>query len=393
MKKIVFLLLLISTSVYAQKFENIAQTPPMGWNSWNCFACDGINEKVIMEMADAMVRSGMKKAGYEYIIIDDCWQIGRDSNGKIITDSIKFPNGIKYLADYIHAKGLKFGIYSDAGTKTCAGRPGSKGFETIDAATYAQWGVDYLKYDWCYTENQDVIASYTIMSNALYQAKRPIVFSICEWGKHEPWKWAGKIGHLWRTTLDIADRWDGNVWGNHYGWTAILDKQNGLEKYAKPGSWNDPDMLEVGNKNLSKNESRAHFTMWCMLAAPLIAGNDLRNMDNASKAILTNPNLIAIDQDRLGKQGFKIYDEGNFEIWQKPLSNEAIAICFLNLDNKKKKITVDWSKINIKNRNGIYQIKDLWKDKKRGNTSTKIKLKIPPRDVVIFKLSRQNPCE
>ncbi len=339
-----------------------------------------------MEIADAMETSGMKDAGYEYIIIDDCWQIGRDANGKIIADSIKFPDGIKYLADYIHSKGLKFGIYSDAGTKTCAGRPGSKGVEAIDAQTYAEWGVDYLKYDWCYTEGQEPVQSYTTMRDALYKAGRPIVFSICEWGKNKPWKWAGAIGHLWRTTLDISDRWDGNIWGNQYGWTEILEKQNGLEKYAKPGSWNDPDMLEVGNKNLTVNESRAHFTMWCILAAPLIAGNDLRNMSNATKAILTNKNLIAINQDTLGKQGFKIYDEGNFEIWQKPLSNKNIAVCFLNMDNKNKTFKVNWNKIHIKEMNVTYQIKNLWTGKKKGNTSHNLELNIPARDIVIFRL-------
>ncbi len=378
--------LLISIGVFAQKFENLALTPPMGWNSWNYFECDNLNEQMVKEMADAMVANGMQAAGYEYVIIDDCWQIGRDDNGKIVVDSVKFPHGIKHLSDYIHSKGLKFGIYSDAGTKTCAGRPGSKGYEQIDADTYAQWEVDYLKYDWCHTEGQDAIESYTLMRDALYKAGRPVVFSICDWGTSDTWEWAGEVGHLWRTTYDITDRWDGNIWGNQLGWVEILEKQVGLEKYAAPGKWNDPDMLEVGNPGLSVNESKAHFTMWCMLAAPLITGNDLRNMPKKIRAILTNKNLIAVNQDKLGKQGFKIFDEGNFEIWQKPLENGDIAIVFLNLDIKPKRIVVDWDKLGIYNFSGQYTVKDLWKDKIIGKTEKKTTFKIPKRNLVAVRL-------
>jgi alpha-galactosidase len=267
---------------FAQKFEQLALTPPMGWNSWNKFACDGINERVIRETADAMVSSGMKDAGYEYIVIDDCWQTGRDSSGNIIVDAKKFPSGIKALADYIHSKGLKFGIYSCAGNKTCAGRPGSHGHEYQDAISYARWGVDYLKEDWCNTGSQNAKASYTLMRDALYKAGRPIVFSLCEWGTNKPWEWAAGIGHLWRTCGDIANNWSkmegdkGRIWGGSV--LANLDLQKGLEEYAGPGHWNDPDMLEVGNGVLSAAEDRAHFSLWCMLAAPLIAGNDLNNM-------------------------------------------------------------------------------------------------------------------
>jgi alpha-galactosidase len=264
---------------------------------------------------------------------------------------------MKHLSDYIHSKGLKFGIYSDAGTHTCGGRPGSKGFEKLDAKTYENWGVDFLKYDWCNTEGQDPVESYTLMRDAIYETGRPIVFSICDWGISETWKWAGDVGHLWRTTYDITDRWDGTRWGNQLGWTNILEKQVGLEKYAGPGRWNDPDMLEVGNDGLTINESRAHFSMWCILAAPLITGNDLRNMSDEVRKILTNRELIAINQDELGKQGFKIYDEGNFEIWEKPLSGGDIAICFLNLENKKKTFSIIWDKIKIKNFSSIYEVK------------------------------------
>ncbi|WP_165734201.1 glycoside hydrolase family 27 protein [Polaribacter sp. 20A6] len=387
---LLMLILFLTNEIIAQKFENLAQTPPMGWNSWNSFQCEFVNENVIKEMADAMVEKGLKDAGYEYIVIDDCWQIGRDKNGYIIVDKEKFPSGIKSLANYIHSKGLKFGIYSDAGTKTCAGRPGSKGFDTQDAEMYAKWGVDYLKYDWCFTEGQDAKISYKKMRDALYKAGRPIVFSMCEWGENKPWEWAEDVGHLWRTTLDIdmKGRFDGDIWDNHLGWTTILDMQVGLEKYAGPGHWNDPDMLAVGNNDMPENEARAHFTMWSMLAAPLMAGNDLRNMSVNDQNILTNKELIAINQDVLGKQGFKIEDMGNFEIWQKPLSNGDMAICLFNRETKGKKYQVDWSKIKIKDFSGTYKVKDLWKNKVIGTTDANFTIEIPSRDVVVFRLMK-----
>ena len=386
--KLIIVFVFTSIAVFSQKFENIALTPPMGWNSWNTFKCDGVNEKVIKETADAMVSRGLKDAGYEYIVIDDCWQVGRDENGYIIIDEEKFPSGIKALAEYIHSKGLKFGIYSDAGTHTCGGRPGSKDYEYKDAEKYAEWGVDYLKYDWCNTEGQDAIESYTLMRDALFKNKRPIVFSICEWGINKPWEWAKDVGHMWRTTYDISfdGRFDGDRWGNQIGWSDLIDKQVGLEKYAGPGHWNDPDMLAVGI-GMPLNESRAHFTMWCMLAAPLMTGNDIRNMSDDIQKILTNKNLIAIDQDKLGKQGFKIYDDGHFEIWQKPLSNDEIAICLFNRNINEKDYQLDWNQLKIKNFSGRYAITNVWKEQQVGTTENKMVLKIPKRDVVLFKLT------
>jgi len=339
---------------FAQKFEQLALTPPMGWNSWNKFACDGINEQVIRETADAMVSSGMKDAGYEYIVIDDCWQTGRDSSGNIIVDAKKFPSGIKALADYIHSKGLKFGIYSCAGNKTCAGRPGSHGHEYQDAISYARWGVDYLKEDWCNTGSQNAKASYTLMRDALYKAGRPIVFSICEWGSNKPWEWAAGIGHLWRTSGDIANNWSkmegdkGRIWGGSV--LANLDLQRGLEQYAGPGHWNDPDMLEVGNGSLSAAEDRAHFSLWCMLAAPLIAGNDLNNMTKETRSVLTNKELIAIDQDRLGKQGWLIQNDEYFQIFLKPLSGGDTAICLFNRGDQPREVNIDWRKFPYRSR-------------------------------------------
>lgn len=391
-RKILFLMftLVFVGHGFAQKFEGLAMTPPMGWNSWNSFQCDGVNETVIKEMADAMAEKGFKEVGYEYIVIDDCWQIGRDDNGYIVVDKEKFPSGIRNLVEYVHSKGLKFGIYSDAGTKTCAGRPGSKGFEMKDAEVYAEWGVDYLKYDWCFTEGQDAKQSYALMRDALHKAGRPIVFSMCEWGENKPWEWAEDVAHLWRTTLDIdmQGRYDGDIWGNHLGWSDIVDLQVGLEKYAGPGHWNDPDMLAVGNNNMPENEARAHFSMWCMLAAPLMAGNDLRSMSASDHKILTNKALIAVNQDVLGKQGFKIEDFGNFEIWQKPLSNGDMAICFFNRDTTNKTYEVDWSKIKIKDFSGDYKITNLWENEIVGATNRKVTIEIPSRDVVVFRLSK-----
>jgi alpha-galactosidase len=375
--------------VYAQKFGDLARTPPMGWNSWNKFACEGINEKVIREVADAMAATGMQQAGYQYIVIDDCWQVGRDSAGNIISDPVKFPAGIKALADYIHSKGLKFGIYTCAGTKTCAGRPASRGYEFQDARQYAAWGVDYLKEDWCNTTTQNAQASYTLMRDALYKAGRPIVFSLCEWGSNKPWLWAKDVGHLWRTTGDISDTWsfmeagEGSAWGGSV--LGNLDLQNGLEKYAGPGHWNDPDMLEVGNGGLTVEEERAHFSLWCILAAPLMAGNDLRTMPAGTKNILTNKNAIAIDQDPLGRQGFRISIKQDLEVFEKPLQGGDTAICLLNRGDQEKKLDFDWKDFGIR---GAHLIKDCWKDQEQGTTSTPYRATIGRHQVILLRLMK-----
>ena len=400
MKKVFTLLLLIfPILVYGQKFEGLALTPPMGWNSWNNFGCD-VNEEMIREMADAMVSSGMRDAGYTYIVIDDCWHGKRDSLGFIHPDPEHFPSGMKALADYIHSKGLKFGIYSDAGYKTCAGRPGSRGHEYQDALMYAKWGVDYLKYDWCNTEGLNAEGAYMTMRDALYAAGRPILFSICEWGNNKPWLWAEDIGHMWRTTGDIYPCFDCEY--NHGTWSSwgvmqILDMQKGLRKYAGPGHWNDPDMMEVGN-GMSTNEDKAHFSMWCMLAAPLIAGNDLRNMSKETHDILTNKEVIAVDQDSLGIQGFKYVVKDSVEIWMKPLQHGDVAVCFLNRSHKPQKVVFDWSGKVIKDdfsgkqfdfTKNIYTIRDLWKKKGAGTTRDKLDMTLPSHDVFMVRLSRQ----
>ena len=389
-----------SNFLLAQKFENLASTPPMGWNSWNHFACD-INEKTIRDVADALVSSGMKDAGYLYVNIDDCWHGKRDSLGFIHPDPDRFPSGMKVLADYVHTKGLKLGIYSCAGSKTCAGYPAGRGHEYQDALTYAQWGIDYLKYDWCNTEGLNALGAYTTMRDALFAAGRPIVFSLCEWGNNKPWEWGANVGHLWRTTGDIYNCFDcikdhgtWKSWGVMY----ILDMQDGLRKYAGPDHWNDPDMMEIGN-GMSVNEDRAHFSMWCMLAAPLIAGNDLSKMSTDVKNILTNKDVIAIDQDKLGVQGFKYSSKDSIEVWFKSLANEDWAMCLLNRSSKAQKISFDWAKEKVvddfsgrsANFNVVtYNLRDLWKKTDFGTTKKLLSGEIPGHDVLMLRLTKNN---
>jgi alpha-galactosidase len=316
----------------------------MGWNSWNKFACN-VSEDLIKQAADAMVSSGMQDAGYQYVVIDDCWQVDRDAQGNIVPDAKRFPSGMQALADYVHAKGLKFGMYSDAGTGTCQNRPGGRGYEFQDARQYAAWGVDYLKYDWCNHSTQDSQASYSIMRDALKKSGRPIVFSLCEWGSTKPWLWAGDVGNLWRSTGDIIDKWDGTEkWGG-MGVVQILDLQDGLQSYAGPGHWNDPDMLEVGNGGMSLTEYRAHFSMWCLLAAPLMAGNDIRSMSADIHDILTNKEVIAIDQDPLGREGRRVKRADGLEVWAKQLADGGRAVALLNRTAAEANITVSWTDI------------------------------------------------
>jgi alpha-galactosidase len=400
MKKHLLLFSFLACSLFplqAQKFQELAQTPPMGWNSWNKFACN-VSDKLIRETADAMVSSGMKDAGYEYIVIDDCWQVSRDSLGFIMPDPERFPSGIKALADYVHSKGLKFGIYSCAGDKTCGGRPAGRGHEYQDAISYAKWGVDYLKYDWCNTDKLNAEGAYSTMSNAIRQAGRPIVFSLCEWGGNKPWLWAKEIGHLWRTTGDIFNCFD--CIEDHGSWKSwgvmqILDKQDGLRQYAGPGHWNDPDMLEVGN-GMSVNQDRAHFTMWCMIAAPLISGNDLRIMSSQTQGILANKEVIAIDQDSLGIQGFKQSVNDSVETWLKPLKNGEWAMCLLNRAKFPRSIQIDWNILSVSDDvsgrtlntigKDFYKLRDLWLKKNIGDTRKTLKSNIPAQDVLCLKL-------
>ena len=385
MKRLALVLVLcVSISVSAEKFKGLALTPPMGWNSWNTFGTK-IDEKLIKEMAEALIKSGMQEAGYRYIVIDDGWEaMSRDGRGNLVPDPSRFPSGMKALGDYLHEKGFKFGIHNCAGTKTCAGYPGGRGHEFQDAMTYASWGVDYLKYDWCEHGTANAEETYKTMSNALFEAGRPIVFSLCEWGNNKPWLWAENIGHLWRTTGDITDCYDcQEVYS--LGWKFILKAQIGLEKYAGPDHWNDPDMLEVGNPGLSMAESRAHFSLWCILAAPLMAGNDVRKMTDEVHDILTNKDVVAIDQDPLGKQGYQFMDQPSKEIWVKELSDGKWAVCFFNSGNEKLTQKVNWSHLYILK--GTFEIRDVWQKKNIGTTEKEFTFEIGPHDVALLVLT------
>ena len=379
-----------------RKADSLALRPPMGWNSWNVFRCD-IDEEKVKAMADALAASGMRAAGYQYVIIDDCWQGERDANGRITADPEKFPSGMKALADYVHARGLKFGIYSDAGRKTCGGYPGSRGYEFLDAATFAAWGVDYLKYDWCYTDpHQNAEASYLLMRDALAATGRPVVLSICEWGSNEPWNWAQPVGHLWRTTVDIAECFDCKMnWGG-LGVLQIIDAQEALRLRHGPGGWNDPDMLQIGNGFLTEAEERTHFSMWAMLAAPLLAGNDLRGMSAATRAILTNAEVIAVDQDPLGKSALKYVDYGDREIWFRPLAGGDYAFCFLNRGREP------WELDYLLSEQGIFdlaagrkfypvrpglRVRDLWAKEDIGTTDKPLRRVIGAHDVLMVRVS------
>ncbi len=396
MKRILCLLLCFSIPAFAQKFEGLALTPPMGWNSWNTFASN-INEVVVRETADAMVKSGMRDAGYTYIVIDDCWALKeRDKDGNLVADPQKFPGGMKALGDYLHERGFKFGMYGCAGSKTCGGYPGSMGHEYQDARQFASWGVDYLKYDWCYTGTRDAREAYTTMRDAMYAAGRPMVFSICEWGHSKPWEWAKDVGHLWRTTGDIVDCYDCvQRWAQ--GWKVILDLQysmvqpstgqgDGIGQYAGPGHWNDPDMLEVGNRGLTLAESRAHFSLWCILAAPLIAGNDVRVMSPEVAAILTDREALAVDQDALGKEGWRFRAQPEYEIWVRELSGGDWAVALLNKGSSAADLSIDFPSMWVFG--GKFKVRDIWAKKDLGMNDKVYTQRLEAHDVAFLRLTK-----
>jgi alpha-galactosidase len=369
--------LLFSCACLAQQ---LAQTPPMGWNSWNKFA-EKINGQTVKEIADAMVSSGMKDAGYVYVNIDDTWQGKRDAEG-VLQPNEKFPD-MKGLADYVHSKGLKIGIYSSPGPKTCAGYEGSYQHEAQDAQTWAAWGIDYLKYDWCSAKDvykdEEMPAVYKKMGDALKATGRPIVFSLCQYGKQKVWEWgAASGGNLWRTTGDIEASWKSMS-------SIGFDKQTGLDQYAGPGHWNDPDMLEVGNDRMDAVEDKCHMSLWAMLAAPLLAGNDIRSMSDDTKEILLNKEIIAIDQDKLGRQGTRVTKDGRTETWMKPLSNGDLAVAMFNRDDRDQLMIVKWSDLGI---TGKHEVRDVWHHADRGRIKDLFEAEVSSHGAVVIRVAK-----
>lgn len=378
--------------------DKLALTPPMGWNSWNTFA-SAISEQLIKEMADKMVSSGMRDLGYQYINLDDFWQLAeRGADGHIQINKEKFPNGIKALADYVHAKGLKLGIYSDAADKTCGGVAGSYGFEEQDAADFASWGIDLLKYDYCHAPNNADTAKvrYTKMYNALRKTNRSIVFSICEWGVRKPWDWAAAAGgSSWRTTGDIYDVWDITSAKDLRGIIQITDKNLQLAKYAGPGHWNDADMLIVGiygkgkatsgkpeAKGCTDMEYRAHMSLWCLMASPLICGNDLRSMNAFTQSTLFNPEIIAINQDRLGKQATVLRTDENVQIITKQLDNKSWAVGFFNRGTQPSKlINLGFSELGLKSN---VQVRDVWSHQKVKTDGKSLQQTVMPHQCNVY---------
>jgi alpha-galactosidase len=359
--------------------NGLARTPPMGWNSWNLFA-GRIDDKTVREVADAMISSGMKKAGYVYINIDDTWEAGRDAAGNITTNT-KFPD-MKALADYVHSKGLKIGLYSSPGPNTCAGYEGTYGHEEQDAKTWAAWGFDYIKYDWCGAariyKDEDMQAVYQKMGDALLKTGRPIVYSLCQYGRANVWNWGSKVGgNLWRTTGDIQDRWA--------SMENIGFKQIDIAPYIRVGHWNDPDMLEIGNGHMTTDEYRVHMSLWCLLAAPLLAGNDLRNMSQDTKDILMNAEAIAIDQDPAAHPVKRISQDGKSEVWVRELKDGSLAVALFNRDEKAADIGVRWAALNVAGKK--LQVRDLWKHAPVAVSGDGYQATVPSHGVVLLKVA------
>ncbi|RID68170.1 hypothetical protein BRARA_C00347 [Brassica rapa] len=360
--------------------NGLALTPQMGWNSWNHFQCN-INENLIKQTADAMVSSGLSAIGYKYINIDDCWgELKRDSKGNLVAKASTFPSGIKALSDYVHSKGLKLGIYSDAGTLTCSQTmPGSLGHEEQDAKTFASWGIDYLKYDNCQNTGTSPKERYPKMSRALINSGRSIFFSLCEWGQEDPATWAGAIGNSWRTTGDIRDNWQ--------SMTMIADQNDRWASYARPGSWNDPDMLEVGNGGMTREEYRSHFSIWALAKAPLLIGCDLRSMDKVTYELLSNKEVIGVNQDKLGIQGKKIKKEGDLEVWAGPLSMKRVAVILWNRGSSTANITARWEDIGLDS-SAIVNARDLWAHSTHSGVRKQLSALVEPHACKMYTLTR-----
>lgn len=360
----------------------LAATPPMGWNSWNLFACD-IDEDLVKGIADAMVESGMRDAGYEYVNLDDCWQVDRDPDGAIVPDPERFPGGIAALADYVHERGLKLGIYTCAGELTCEDRPGSLDHEAQDMQTYADWGVDLVKVDWCYAEHLDAATQYGLFRDGILASGREILLSICNWGFQDPWVWGPETGQMWRTSGDIKD----GLLPLMYNLMAVEP----LAAFAGPGRWNDPDMLEVGNGGMSHGLYQAHFGLWAMLAAPLIAGNDLRDMSDETLDLLTNPEIIAVDQDPAGLQAHLLRVSDDVRVYARPLNEEGLrAVLFFNpSQDGPRSASVSWDELGLFQ--GTASVRDLIEREDLGAYVDSFEAEIPATGAVMVSVRGTEP--
>ncbi|WP_405010005.1 glycoside hydrolase family 27 protein [Kitasatospora sp. NBC_01539] len=372
----------VAAAPEAAALENgLARTPQMGFNNWNTTGCGSqFNEAMVKGIADIFVSDGLKAAGYTYVNVDDCWALpSRNAAGNLVPDPVRFPNGIKAVADYVHSKGLKFGIYSSAGTKTCAdnGFPGSLGHEKQDAALWASWGVDYLKYDNCNNTGADAKTRYTTMGDALKATGRPILYSICEWGSNSPWNWAPPIGNSWRTTGDINDTWSKMI--------DISHKNQSRAQYAKPGAWNDPDMLEVGNGGMTDAEYRTHFSLWAQMAAPLLIGSDIRSASPATLTILRNTDVIAVDQDSLGKQGTVVSSSGGLVVMTKQLANGDRSVTLTNENGSAATVGTTAAAAGVPSASS-YRLTNLW-TKAVSSTSGTISASVPAHGTVMYRVS------
>jgi len=357
--------------------DGLAATPPMGWNSWNRFG-PFVSEQLVLETADAMVESGMRDAGYRYVVIDDAWQeSARTDDGDLTENRWAFPHGMRWLSDAIHDRRLSFGLYTCAGTRSCQGYPASKGHEPRDAKRFAEWGVDFMKVDWCHTQGMNGPATFRTWSDAVRDSGRAMVLSLCEWGRAQPWTWAGTVGHMWRTSSDIADTWASLV--------ETLDRQVELAEFAGPGHWNDPDMLEIGNGGMTDEEYRTHFSLWAILAAPLMAGNDIRAMSDATREILTAPEIIAIDQDPLGVQGRRVRRFGDAEVWARPLAGGSYAVAMLNRGDASANVVVRWDEIVGEKGSRVARVRDLWERADIGERSGYYDRTIAPHACAMLK--------
>ena len=397
-----FALILIG-KLSAQR-EHLAPKPPMGYMTWNFYA-DNITEKDVKSIADAMVENGLVALGYDYIFIDDGWQGGRDNKNNIIADPKKFPSGIKSLADYVHSKGLKLGIYSDAAPLTCAGYTGSLHFEDQDAKTFAGWGIDYLKYDYCGAPSDQQTANkrYSKMAQALSKSGREIVFGICEWGQRKPWTWAKQAGgNLWRIDGDIRDKWAtiNDAPGTPKGGIGILDAVNrnaDLNQFSGPGGWNDPDMLvvglygrkgpsgDLGGVGCTDIEYQSQMSLWCLMASPLMISCDVSQMNQATRSILTNKEILAIDQDPLGKQAIRKVNNEQWQVYVKPLSKGAYAIGILNTGPDQATYSISFADLGLE---GKYNTKNVWTGESKKN-QRKLSYKVQSHQTIVLKLLPQ----